>query len=77
MKHNDRLELIVESALRPYGLVAMPAAKLSFHLHFDTLEYWYSNILLSEMRQRVDDVLSVWKDVSKNAGKISACEFFL
>ena len=68
MKHNDRLEVIIESALRPYGLIAQPAPKLSHYMHFDTLEYWYSNILHAEMRQRIDDVLSVWKDVSKNAG---------
>ena len=68
MKHNDRLEVIIESALRPYGLIAQPAPKLSHYMHFDTLEYWYSNILHAEMRQRIDDVLSVWTDVSKNAG---------
>ena len=69
MKHNDRLELIIESALRPYGLVAIPSPKLSLFLHFDILSYWYSNVMHTEMRQRVDDVLSIWKDVTKNAGK--------
>src|SRR4051812_29885479 len=66
MKHNDRLDLIIESALRPYALKASPAPKLSIFLDFTILSSWYTSVLLFEMRSRVDDVLKVWKDVTKD-----------
>ena len=73
MKHNDRLDFIIESALRPYKLKASPAPKLSIFLDFDVLASWYTSVLLFEMRGRVDDVLSVWKDPAKDVSGMSSC----
>jgi hypothetical protein len=67
MKHNDRLELIIESALRSYGLKASPRPKLSLFLDFEVLKTWYTSVLHDEMKHKVEDVLAVWKDVKKDA----------
>jgi hypothetical protein len=40
IKHNDRLDIILKSALKPYGLVAKPSPLLSRHLNFDALLSW-------------------------------------
>lgn len=66
MVHNDRLATILDHALRPYALRAQPAATLSLFLDFDILVSWYTSVLLLEMRERVNDVLAVWKDRSKD-----------
>ena len=76
MKHNDRLKAIVESALRPYALTTSPPAVLSVFLDFKVLTNWYKDILKAEMRQRVSDVLDVWKDVEKDVtGQASLYKF--
>ena len=62
MRHNDRLETIIESALRPYGFKTEPPATLSLFLDFDVLVGWYTSALTMEMRAKVDDVLRVWTD---------------
>lgn len=66
MKHNDRLATILDHALRPYALKAEPAATLSLFLDFDILVSWYTSVLLLEMRDRVNDVLALWKDRAKD-----------
>jgi hypothetical protein len=66
MKHNDRLATILDHALRPYALRARPAATLSLFLDFNILVSWYTSVLLLEMRERVNDVLGVWRDRSKD-----------
>ena len=53
LKHNDRLAVIIDHALRPYELHAEPAALLSLFLDFDILVSWYTSVLLIEMRSRV------------------------
>jgi hypothetical protein len=50
MRHNDRLDHILESAFRPYRLHAQPPALLSLCLDFDQLINWYASSLNSEMR---------------------------
>lgn len=62
MNHNDRLDVILSSALRPYGLIAQPAPKLTLFLDFSILVSWYTSVLTMEMRSRVEGVLAVWKD---------------
>lgn len=66
MKHNNRLDMIIESALRPYGLKADPPANLTMFLDFNVLSQWYTSVLNMEMRMRVDDTFGVWKDLEKN-----------
>lgn len=66
LKHNDRLATILDHALRPYALKAQPAATLSLFLDFDILVSWYTSVLLLEMRDRVNDVLALWKDPTKD-----------
>ncbi|KAJ1430645.1 hypothetical protein B484DRAFT_479142 [Ochromonadaceae sp. CCMP2298] len=66
LQHNDRLATILDHALRPYAMRAKPAATLSLFLDFDILASWYTSVLLLEMRGRVDDVLAVWQDVTKD-----------
>lgn len=76
MKHNDRLDIILQSALRPYGWKAIPGPKLSEFLDFEVLLSWYNTILLFEMRGRVDEVLAVWKDPSKDVSGASSLYSF-
>ena len=59
MKHNDRLDLLLKSALRPYGLKADPEPRLSYFLQLDTLIAWYSVVLQNEMKNVVDKALAV------------------
>ena len=66
LKHNDRLAIIIDHALRPYALRAKPAATLNLFLDFDILVSWYTSVLLLEMRERANHVLNVWKDPSKD-----------
>jgi hypothetical protein len=72
LQHNDRLATILDHALRPYAMRTKPAATLSLFLDFDILASWYTSVLLLEMRGRVDDVLAVWQDVSKDVTGHSA-----
>lgn len=65
MRHNDRLDHILESAFRPYRLHAHPPALLSLRLDFDQLIDWYASSLNSEMRMRVDSVFQIWRSQSR------------
>lgn len=67
MKHNDRLDILLSSALRPYNVCAEPPPQLSVFLHFDSLISWYTIVLQEEMRNVVNNALHVWKDLDKNA----------
>lgn len=69
MKHNDRLDAIITSALRPYGLAAQPAAKLTLFLDFSLLLGWYTSVLTMEMRAHVDAVMSVWRSEGVSSGQ--------
>lgn len=75
MKHNDRLDHIIESAFRPYRLRAEPPALLSLCLDFDQLITWYSSSLSNEMRMRVDNVFNLWRSGSRAESNISG-QFF-
>lgn len=75
MKHNDRLDHILESAFRPYRLRAEPAALLSLCLDFEQLIAWYASSLNGEMRQRVDNVFALWKTQSRADSNV-ADQFF-
>eukprot|EP01039_Chlorochromonas_danica_P003595 gene3595-3937_t len=63
LKHHDRLDVILQSAIRPYGLIAQPPARLSLFLDLSILLAWYSSVLILEMRARMDSVLDVWSDI--------------
>eukprot|EP00981_Chlorochromonas_danica_P003033 scaffold607_cov160-Ochromonas_danica.AAC.6 len=54
LKHHDRLDVILQSAIRPYGLIAQPPARLSLFLDLSILLAWYSSVLILEMRARMD-----------------------
>ena len=72
MHHDDRLALMLESALRPFELIAQPRPLLSLLLNLDTLLAWYSAVLHQEMKACVDSVVHIWKDVTKDAGGLAS-----
>ena len=72
MKHDDRLALMLESALRPFDLCVQPRPLLSLLLNLDTLLAWYSAVLHQEMKACVDSVVNIWKDVTKDAGGLAS-----
>jgi hypothetical protein len=59
MRHNDRLGQLLDSALRPYSLTAVPRPQLQMFLRLDTLVAWYSTALEQEMCSKVDNVMLV------------------
>jgi hypothetical protein len=71
MKHNDRLDHILESAFRPYRLHAEPPALLSMCLDFDQLIGWYATSLSGEMRVRVDSVFQLWRTQSRQDSNVA------
>ncbi len=71
MKHNDRLQAIIESALRPYGLTTEPVAQLSVFLDIKVLAQWYKDVLQQEMRERLVQVLDAWKDPKRNGSELA------
>jgi hypothetical protein len=72
MRHDDRLALMLESALRPFDLCVQPRPLLSLLLNLDTLLAWYSAVLHQEMKACVDSVVNIWKDVTKDAGGLAS-----
>ena len=66
LKHNDRLDTLLDTALRPYMMVADPRPHLSLFLDFNTLLQWYSTVLREEMEGCVRKATSVWLDATKD-----------
>ena len=72
MRHDDRLALMLESAIRPFDMSITPRPLLSLLLNLDTLLAWYSSVLHQEMKACVDSVVNIWRDVTKDAGGLAA-----
>ena len=72
MHHDDRLSLMLESAVRPYNFIITPKPLLSLLLNLDTLLAWYSAVLHQEMKACVDSVVNIWKDVTKDASGLAS-----
>ena len=78
LKHNDRLDNILQLALRPYGMSVVPQPHLSLYLDFNTLLTWYSRVLHEEMEKCTRSAIDVWRDTTKDAsGQASDYQFTL
>lgn len=57
LRHNDRLEVIISTALAPHALKATPAARLSPFVNFSVMQSWYLSDLTKGMKDFVDKTL--------------------
>lgn len=64
--HSDRLDLVLKTALRPYGLVSSPKVSHDLFLDLNVLLTWISISLEDQMLTIVNNVINVWKDVKSD-----------